>query len=70
MFKRKKDKVREEEEEALLEEYLLENDVDTDELEQEMLRVMEEGTYLEKLNNLEVANVDVVDLLDEYLKTT
>lgn len=68
MFKRKKDKVREEEEEALLEEYLLENDVDTDELEQEMLRVMEEGTYLEKLNNLEVANVDVVDLLDEYFE--
>lgn len=68
MLKRKKDKVREEEEEALLEEYLLENEVNADELEQEMLRVMEEGTYLEKLNNLEVANVDVVDLLDEYFE--
>ena len=68
MFKRKKDKAREEEEEALLEEYLLENEINADEIEQEALRIMENGTYLERLNNLEIVNVDVVDLLNEYFE--
>ena len=65
---RKRKKKQKELEAAELEEMMFANELDVDvtDLEEEMRRVMEEGTYVEKLKHFDAANLDVVDLLNEF----